>query len=281
MTIIMPTDLTDPVVVAAFEGWNDAGEAASRALDHLAELCDAQPVGEVDPEEFYDFQVNRPVISVEEAGVRGIEWRTTRVMVGSLDDDGADIVLIRGIEPNIRWRTFTEHMVQICQAVSARRVVLLGALLADTPHRRSLPVTGVSSSPDLAEVLRLDPASYTGPTGIVGVLAAGLEDAGLPVVSYWASVPYYVGQPPSPKATVALLRCVEDALDRALDLADLPEEAHAWERAVDEMVSDDEELAGIVTALEEQADSARLESASGDTIAAEFERYLRRRDPES
>lgn len=281
MTIIMPTDLRDPVVVAAFEGWNDAGEAASQALDHLAELCDAQPVGEVDPEEFYDFQVNRPLISVEEAGVRSIEWRTTRVMVGALDDDGPDIVLIRGIEPNIRWRTFTEQMVQICHEVSARRVVLLGALLADTPHRRSLPVTGVSSSPDLAAGLRLDPASYTGPTGIVGVLAAGLEDAGLPVVSYWASVPYYVGQPPSPKATVALLRCVEDAMDRALDLGDLPEEAHAWERAVDEMVTDDDELAGIVTALEEQADSVRLESASGDTIAAEFERYLRRRDPES
>jgi predicted ATP-grasp superfamily ATP-dependent carboligase len=281
MTIIMPTDLRDPVVVAAFEGWNDAGEAASSALDHLAELCDARPVGEVDPEDFYDFQVNRPVISVEEAGVRSIEWRTTRVLVGSLDDAGPDIVFIRGIEPNIRWRTFTEQMVQICRAVSARRVVLLGALLADTPHRRSLPVTGVSSSTELASGLRLDPASYTGPTGIVGVLAAGLEDAGLPVVSYWASVPYYVGQPPSPKATVALLRCVEDAVDRALDLGDLPEEAHAWERAVNEMVSDDEELAGIVAALEEQADSVRLESASGDTIAAEFERYLRRRDPES
>ena len=280
MTIALPPDLENTVVVAAFEGWNDAGEAASRALDHLADLCDARTVGEVDPEEFYDFQVNRPVISVEEAGLRSVEWRTTHVLVGSLPQ-GRDIVLIRGIEPNIRWRTFTEQMVDIVRSAGATRVVLLGALLADTPHRRSLPVTGISSSDELAAQLGLDPASYTGPTGIVGVMAAGLEAAGLPIVSYWASVPYYVGQPPSPKATLALMRCVEDAVEHELDLGELPEQAHAWERAVDEMVSEDEELAGIVDALEEQADSARLESASGDSIAAEFERYLRRRDPES
>jgi predicted ATP-grasp superfamily ATP-dependent carboligase len=154
---------------------------------------------------------------------------------------------------------------------------VLGARLADTPHGRTVPVTGVSSSEELAARLSLQPASYTGPTGIVGVLGDALRAAQVPAVSYWASVPYYVAQPPSPKATLALLRCVEDVLDVSLDLGDLPDEARAWERAVDEMVADDDELAGLVHQLEDNAEDEGLENASGDAIAAEFERYLRRR----
>lgn len=277
MEIRLTRPLHRPVVVAAFEGWNDAGEAASSALAHLGELCDTREIAELDPEEFYDFQVNRPTISLDEGGVRRIHWRTTRLVAGRLPGSERDIVLIKGIEPSIHWRGFTQELVEACQAVDAGIVVLLGALLADTPHRRNLPVTGVSGSADLAGRLRLDPASYSGPTGIVGVLADALDSAGLPVVSYWASVPYYVGQPPNPKATLALLRRVEDALDTTLDMHELPDESLAWERAVDEMVNEDEELAEIVDQLEQQADSERLESASGDSIAAEFERYLRRR----
>ncbi len=277
MKITLPAHMSQPVVVAAFEGWNDAGEAASRAVEHLADLCDATLLDEIDPEEYYDFQVNRPLISLDQTGVRRVDWRTTRFYAGSLPG-GPDVVLVRGIEPNVRWRHFTDEMLRGCRAVRASSVVLLGALLADVPHRRSLPVTGVSAAAQITSRVSLDPASYTGPTGIVGVLAAAMETDDMPVVSFWASVPYYVGQPPSPKATLALLRRVEDALDVTLDMGELPDEAMAWERAVDELVSDDEELAGIVTQLEEQADSDRLESASGDSIAAEFERYLKRRD---
>ncbi len=280
MEITLARPLTRPVVVAAFEGWNDAGEAASSAAAHLAAICQAHQVGRMDPEDYYDFQVNRPTITLDEGGVRRIEWPTTRVLAGRLPRSETDLVIVRGIEPSVRWRTFTDELVQACRGLDACAVVLLGALLADTPHGRSVPVTGVSGSQDLADRLRLAPASYTGPTGIVGVLADALTVTGLPVVSYWASVPYYVAQPPSPKATVALLRRVEDVLDSPLDLGELPDEAHAWERAVDEMVSDDEELTGIVTQLEEHADSENLEAASGDAIAAEFERYLRRRRSE-
>jgi predicted ATP-grasp superfamily ATP-dependent carboligase len=277
MEIRLDRPLDRPVVVAAFEGWNDAGEAASTAVAHLAELGGAREIGEIDPEDFYDYQVNRPTISLDEAGVRRIEWRTTRLEVGQLGAQPRDVVLVRGIEPSIRWRGFTRELVEACRAVHASSVVLLGALLADAPHGRDIPVTGVSGSAEMAARLRLEPSTYAGPTGIVGVLAEALDLAGLPVVSYWASVPYYVSQPPNPKATLALLRRVEDALDTTIDVKDLPEEAGAWERAVDEMVTDDEELSEIVQQLEQQADSDRLESASGDSIAAEFERYLRRR----
>jgi predicted ATP-grasp superfamily ATP-dependent carboligase len=279
MEISLNGPLDSPVVVAAFEGWNDAGEAASSAVAHLAELSGAREIGAVDPEEFYDYQVNRPMISLDERGASSIEWRTTRLLAGRLPD-ARDLVLIRGIEPSIRWRGFTREILSACQSVGASTVVLLGALLADTPHGRDLPVAGVSESSDLTDRLRLEPSTYAGPTGILGVLAEALGNAGLPVVSYWASVPYYVSQPPNPKAVLALLRRVEEAADIAIDTAELPEESLAWERAVDEMVADDEELAEMVGQLEAQTDSDRLESASGDSIAEEFERYLRRRRSE-
>ncbi len=278
--IRLPRPLQRPVVVAAFEGWNDAGEAASAAVSVLAGLADARPVGALDPEEYYDFQVNRPTITLDEGGVRRLEWPTTRVLAGHLPG-GPDLVLVRGIEPSIRWRSFTAELVDLCRGVEATTVVVLGALLADTPHGRTVPVTGVSSSQALAGRLALQPASYTGPTGIVGVLGDALRGAEVAAVSYWASVPYYVAQPPSPKATMALLRCVEDVLDVSLDLGDLPDEARAWERAVDEMVADDDELAGLVHQLEDNADDEGLENASGEAIAAEFERYLRRRRDDS
>ncbi len=268
-----------PVVVAAFEGWNDAGEAASAALLHLGGLTDAKPAGQVDPEDYYDFQVNRPTIALDEGGVRRLDWPTTRVLLGTLPD-GRDLLVIRGIEPSIRWRSFTAELVDLCAGVAAESVVLLGALLADSPHNRSVPVTGVGGPGALTARLSLRPSSYTGPTGIVGVLGDALAQHGLPVVSFWASVPYYVAQPPSPKATLALLRRVEDVLDLTLDLGDLPAEASAWERAVDEMVAEDAELEGLVHQLEEHLDSEGLEQTSGDAIAAEFERYLRRRRPE-
>jgi hypothetical protein len=281
MELRLTRPLSRPVVVAAFEGWNDAGEAASAAVAHLADLTDARVVGELDPEEYYDFTVNRPIITLEdESGERRLEWPTTRLLAGRLGSSGPDLLLVRGIEPSIRWRSFSQELAGLCQTLDASTVVLLGALLADTPHGRSVPVTGVGGSAEMTARLGLQPASYTGPTGIVGVLADAMTSRGLSAVSYWASVPYYVAQPPSPKATVALLRRVEDVLDTPVDLGELADDAEAWERAVDEMVAEDEELAGLVQQLEDHSDTEGLEQTSGDAIAAEFERYLRRRRPD-
>ncbi len=272
--------LTSPVIIAAFEGWNDAGEAASGVINHLSLAWQATPVGAIDPEDYYDFQVTRPVTEVAEGRTERLVWPTTRLLVARQDAAGRDVVLVHGIEPNMRWRAFCAELVTAFAAVKADLVVLLGALLADSPHTRPVPVTAAASDPALAADLRAEPVDYKGPTGILGVLQHVCADAGLPAVSLWASVPHYVAQPPCPKATLALLRGVEDVLDVSLPLADLPAEARAWERGVDELAGQDSEVAEYVRTLEEAKDATDLPEASGDAIAREFERYLRRRrDP--
>ena len=189
-------------------------------------------------------------------------------------------MLVQGIEPNMRWRGFCSELVESFTTLGAELVLLLGALLADSPHTRPVPVTAAASDPALAADLRAEPVDYKGPTGIVGVLQHACADAGIPAVSLWASVPHYVAQPPCPKATLALIRGVEDVLDVSLPLADLPAEARAWERGVDELAEQDTEVAEYVRTLEEAKDATELPEASGDAIAREFERYLRRRrDP--
>jgi len=188
-----------------------------------------------------------------------------------------DIVLVHGIEPNMRWRRFCDELVVSFTKIGAEMIVLLGALLADSPHTRPVPVSGSVSQPRLAAKLSMQPVDYNGPTGIVGVLQQACGNASLPAVSLWASVPHYVAQPPNPKATLALIRGIEDAADLTLPLADLPEQARAWERGVDELAQQDTEVAEYVRALEEQRDAADLPEASGDAIARDFERYLRRR----
>jgi predicted ATP-grasp superfamily ATP-dependent carboligase len=189
-------------------------------------------------------------------------------------------VLVHGIEPNMRWRGFCSELVTCFSGLGIELVVLLGALLADSPHTRPVPVAAAASDPALAADLRAEPVDYKGPTGIVGVLQHACVDAGIPAVSLWASVPHYVAQPPCPKATLALIRGVEDVLDVSLPLADLPQEARAWERGVDELAEQDTEVADYVRTLEEAKDATDLPEASGDAIAREFERYLRRRrDP--
>jgi predicted ATP-grasp superfamily ATP-dependent carboligase len=272
--------LTSPVIIAAFEGWNDAGEAASGVINHLSLAWQASPVGAIDPEDYYDFQVTRPVTEVAEGRTERLIWPTTRLLVARQETAGRDVVLVQGIEPNMRWRAFCAELVTAFDAVGADRVVLLGALLADSPHTRPVPVTAAASDPALAADLRAEPVDYKGPTGILGVLQHACADAGLPAVSLWAAVPHYVAQPPCPKATLALLRGVEDVLDVSLPLADLPAEARAWERGVDELAEQDSEVAEYVRTLEEAKDATDLPEASGDAIAREFERYLRRRrDP--
>ena len=272
------TDLVDPVVIAAFEGWNDAADAASSVVDHLIRVWGARTVGAIDPEDFYDFQVNRPVVGTDELGHRRLTWPSTQIAVASPPDLDRDVILIRGIEPNMRWRQFCAELLAAADELGAEIVVTLGALLADTPHTRPIPVTGTATEPELIDKLKLEQSNYEGPTGIVGVFQDACTQLDIPAVSYWAAVPHYVAQPPCPKATLALVGQLEDLLEISIPLGDLPEESRAWERGVDELAEEDEEIGDYVRALEETRDTAELPEASGEALAREFERYLKRRD---
>jgi hypothetical protein len=269
-------DLVDPVVVLAFGGWNDAGNAATGAVEHLDDAYDAEPVFALDPDDYYDFQVNRPQVELNDDDDRVISWPTTEFKLAELPD-GRDLILVLGLEPNLRWRQFSTVIVSALRSANVNRVHLLGALLADTPHTRPVPVSVSTGDRELMKQLGLAPSTYEGPTGIVGVLADSLQRAGIEVLMLWAAVPHYVSHPPCPKGTLALLSQLEQVLDYSIDLGELPELARAWERGVDELAAEDTEVAEYVTSLEQQQDAAELPEASGDAIAAEFERYLRRR----
>ncbi|MCZ2525828.1 PAC2 family protein [Streptomyces sp. NPDC059506] len=271
-------ELIDPVMVVAFEGWNDAGDAASTAVAHLDREWKGEVFAALDAEEYYDFQVNRPTVWMD-AGVRRITWPTTRLSLARIGGPKQrDLVLVRGIEPSMRWRSFCNEILGYAHELGVEMVVVLGALLGDTPHTRPVPVSGVTSDPDLAGSLDLEESRYEGPTGIVGVLQEACTHAGVPAVSLWAAVPHYVSQPPNPKATLALLNRLEDLLDLRIPLGDLPEDARAWQLGVDQLAAEDSEVAEYVQTLEEARDTAELPEASGEAIAKEFERYLRRRD---
>jgi proteasome assembly chaperone (PAC2) family protein len=277
MNVEVEPALRDAIVIAAFEGWNDAGDAASDAVQHLLVSWRATLVATLDPEDYYDFQVNRPHVGFDVDGEREISWRSTSIWHCQSGPDDRDVVLITGIEPNLRWRSFCEEILDFLQRIGATTLVTLGALLADVPHTRPVPVTGISSDSELAERHQLQPSRYTGPTGIVGVIGEAAHQGGMSTLSYWAAVPHYVAQPPAPKATMALLGQIEDLLGAAIDLRSLPEEAKAWERGVDELASDDSDVADYVRSLEQERDAADLPEATGDAIAREFERYLKRR----
>ncbi|MBF6170478.1 PAC2 family protein [Nocardia blacklockiae] len=279
----LPT-LRDPVLVAAFEGWNDAADAASGAVEHLELIWDAEPLAELDSEDYYDYQVNRPTVRQVDGVTREIQWPSTTLSVCSPPGSARDIVLLHGIEPNMRWRSFCHDILELTEQLKVSTVVILGALLADTPHTRPVPVTGTAYSKEAAERFNLEQTRYEGPTGITGVLQDACVRAGVPAVSFWAAVPHYVSQPPNPKATIALLRRVEDVLDIEVPLGELPAQAEDWESAVDEMTAGDEEVSEYVRSLEERGDAAidlneAMAKIDGDAIAAEFEKYLRRRGP--
>ncbi|GAB3995022.1 PAC2 family protein [Nocardioides marmoraquaticus] len=270
--------LRDAVMVAAFEGWNDAAGASSGVVDHLIEVWDATLVAAIDPEEFYDFQVNRPTVGADEAGMRRITWPSSQVYVARPPGSERDVVLLRGLEPNMKWRQFCAELLAHADDLGVQLVVTLGALLAEVPHSRPISVSGTATELDLEDRLRLEPSTYEGPTGIVGVLQDACVRLDIPAVSFWAAVPHYLPQPPCPKATLALLAQVEDVLQVTVPLGDLPEDSRAWERGVAELAEEDEDVAEYVRALEESQDTAELPEASGEAIAREFERYLKRRD---
>ena len=269
-------ELHDPVMICAFEGWNDAGEAASALVEHLADVWGAEVVAALDPEDYYDFQVNRPRVLIE-GGRRRISWRTTRILVARDTPLGRDVVLVQGVEPSFRWRAFAIELMELAQSVDASMVLTIGALMADVAHSRPIPVTTTSDNEDTRHRLDLEMSTYEGPTGILGVVSDAANQVGLPSVSCWAAVPHYAGHTPSPKATLALLGRLEDLFDTPLEHGELEEDSRAWELGIDELAASDSEVAEYVESLEEAQDTAELPEASGDAIAKEFERYLRRR----
>ncbi len=265
------------MAVAAFAGWNDAGEAASAVLEHLVQQWGVEPIAALDPDEYYDFQVNRPTLTLDEQGQQqAIEWSTTSVSYCSPPGADRDIVLIQGIEPNLRWRSYCEELLGLCAALNVERTVILGALLSDTPHTRPVPIIGSATDETTIKRFELEPSHYEGPTGIVAVLQSAFARMGEPALSLWAQVPHYINQPPCPKATLALLNRLENILDLRIPVGDLPEEAAEWESTVNEAASDDSEMLEYISTLEQREGEPRLMQASGEDLAREFEKFLRR-----
>lgn len=271
--------MSKPLVIAAFEGWNDAGDAASDALSVIAATWGATPVSSLDPELYYDFQVNRPVLERVGDGT-ALSWPATRISVATSPVTKRQLLLVQGIEPSMRWRHYCAEILAATAAWEPELVIGVGALLADVPHTRPIPVQSTSEQASVRERYGVERSEYTGPVGIISVLAQAAADRGIPGMSVWAAVPHYVAQPPSPKATLALLSGLEHVLGEPLPVADLVDDARAWQRGVDELAGEDPEISEYVHQLEKAKDTVELPEASGDAIAAEFERYLRRRDPD-
>jgi predicted ATP-grasp superfamily ATP-dependent carboligase len=268
--------LRKPVLVAAFEGWNDAGDAASTAAHYMAVAWGADRFATIDPEEFYDFTATRPQVRMVDEGARRIEWPTNEWAAASLPGP-RDVLFLHGTEPQLRWRTFCATVLGVARATGAEMVVTLGSLLTDTPHTRPVPLTG-TAGPELAGRLGVRRSRYEGPTGIVGVLHDACARADLPSASLWAAVPHYVGQVPSPKAALALVERASAILEAPVDTSELRDAAEAYERQVTEQVEDDENALAYVRQLEEAADEDDEEPIpfpTQDALAAEVERFLR------
>jgi proteasome assembly chaperone (PAC2) family protein len=264
--------LDRPVLVAAFEGWNDAGDAASGAVRYLIDRYDGELVADIDAEEFFDFTSSRPQAEIDDDGIRRIVWPTTDVYSASLPGDAGDVLLMIGAEPQLRWRTFCAQVTGIAQEMGCRLVVILGALVAEVPHSRPVPVVGTVSDPALEAELGLRPSTYEGPTGVVGVLAAACREAGLPAASLWAAVPTYVPTAPSPKAVLALIEHTSEVLSTWMPTTDLEIASAAYERQVTELVEEDEETSEYVSQLEQRHDEGDDEARS---LVEEVERFLR------
>jgi predicted ATP-grasp superfamily ATP-dependent carboligase len=280
-----PDGLRAPAMVCAFQGWNDAGDAASSAVSFLASSLNASRFAQIDSEEFYDFQANRPNIQLTDGQTREIVWPTVEVFEARAPRAPRDLVIVQGVEPSLRWRAFSAHLVELAEALGVQIVVTLGALLADVPHTRPVTMTGFASDPSLVESLGLATSSYEGPTGIVGVLHSACLDAGLPSASLWAGVPHYVAAAANPKAALALLRRVESLIGVSIDVSELEVSAADYERQVGLAVQSDPDIQAFVERLEQAAESEESELMpedvpSGDMLAREFQRFLRQRGPE-
>jgi proteasome assembly chaperone (PAC2) family protein len=274
--------LERPVLIAAFRGWNDGGQAATLACGYLGRTWGAERFADIDPEGFVDFQATRPQVSLDEGMTRRIEWPENAFYRAQIPELGRDAVLLLGVEPNFRWRRFTEVIVELARDLDVDLVVTLGALLADVPHTRPAPVTGSASDPTLVDTLGLQHSRYEGPTGIVGVLHDACRQAGMPSASLWAAVPHYVSLAPSPRAARALVERLGVLLRMDIDTEELAEAEEAYANQVSEAVASDAETAAYVEELERRADTVEEISEenlpSGDTLAAELTRFLRERD---
>jgi predicted ATP-grasp superfamily ATP-dependent carboligase len=280
-----PDGLRAPAMVCAFQGWNDAGDAASSAVSFLSSSLDARRFARVDSEEFYDFQANRPSVQFNDDNEREIVWPTVEVFEAPAPRAQRDLVLVQGVEPSLRWRAFSGHIVDLAEALGVQVVVTLGALLGDVPHTRPVAISGHASDPALMERLGMQGSTYEGPTGIVGVLHSACAQAGLPSASLWAGVPHYVAAAANPKAALALVRRVEGLIGVSVDVSELESAAADYERQVGLAVQSDPDIQAFVERLEQAAetdeDVSTEDVPSGDMLAREFQRFLRQRGRES
>ena len=277
--------LREPIMIVAFSGWNDAAEAASGAVEHLLsgwreKNDDVLPelIAEVESEDFYDFQVNRPVVSIDESEIRNITWPSTQIFGMAIPSMKRDLVIVTGVEPSMKWKSFTSDLLDLADDLEVSLIVSLGSLLADTPHTRPITVTGTGAHPSIANRLGVSVSKYEGPTGILGIIQDGCARRGIDAISLWAAVPHYASNAPSPKASLALITSLEDFLEIAIPLGSLQSDSDEWEKSVDQLAAEDSDVAEYVKALEESKDAAELPDISGDIIAKEFERYLRRQN---
>lgn len=268
-------------MICAFQGWNDAGDAASTAVSFLARALDARRFAHIDSQEFYDFQANRPSVRLSEGDYKEITWPTVEVFEAFAPRAPRDLVLVQGVEPSMRWRAFCAHMVDLAEALGVQVVVLLGALLGDVAHSRPVTMTGCASDPSLVEHLGIKPSTYEGPTGIVGVLHHTATQAGLPSAAIWAAVPHYVAAAANPKAALALVRHVEGLVGVSVDVTELEIASADYERQVRLAVQSDPDIQAFVERLEREADaeaeSTPREVPNGDALAREFQRFLKQR----
>ena len=279
-----PDGLRAPALICAFKGWNDAADSASSALSFVGTALNGARFATIDPEEFYDFQSVRPRVKLVDNHARAIEWPAVELFEARVPRAPRDLVLMVGTEPSMRWRTFTKVIIDLAEALGTQLVVTMGALLADVPHTRPVSVTGLASDQGLVARLGLTRSSYEGPTGIVGVLHAACQDAGLPSASLWAAVPHYIAAAPNPKAALALVRKLEGLVGVAVDATDLEDAAADYDRQVNAAVQSDPDVQAFVEQLEQAAGTEAGEAAgplpSGDTIARELQRFLRQRGDE-
>ena len=268
-------------MICAFQGWNDAGDSASSAVAFLASALNAQRFARIDSQEFYDFQANRPCIRLSEGSAEEIVWPTVEVFEAFAPRATRDLVLVQGVEPSMRWRAFSAHLVDLAEALGVQVIVSLGALLGDVAHSRPVTMTGYASDSSLVQRLGITPSTYEGPTGIVGVLHSTCIEAGLPSASLWAGVPHYVAAAANPKAALALVRRVEGLVGVSVDVSDLELASTDYERQVGIAVQSDPDIRAFVERLEQEADSeAELspkEVPDGDVLAREFQRFLKQR----
>jgi proteasome assembly chaperone (PAC2) family protein len=283
-----PDGLRAPALVCAFKGWNDAADAASSAITFVGAALGARRFATIDPEEFYDFQTTRPRVKLVGGQTRAIEWPAVELYEARVPRAPRDLVLLSGGEPSYRWRHFTSVIIELAEAIGTQLVVTLGALLADVPHTRPVAVTGLASDAALVSRLGLAPSSYEGPTGILGVLHAACQDAGLPAASLWAAVPHYIAASPNPKAALALVRKLEGLVGVAVDASDLEAASSDYDRQVNAAVQSDPDVQAFVERLEQAAEDEPSDSPtalpSGETIARDLQRFLRQRgtdDPQS